>query len=462
MVARSPDSIERRNLAAAVYASVGKTDEARAQLEAILKLQPANVGAQISLGRLDRMAGKLDDAAQRFESVLKADPKNMVAQLGMSAVATGRKDPAEAERWLLKARDDHPQSAEARLALAQYYLAKRDFGEARKAAEEAVKLVPEDAGAANALGLAQLGAGDSGAALESFTRAARLAPRAYGYSLNKVRAYVQRNEVGPALDTVDAVLKDAPGFVPALALGASAALQFGEVERAAGYIERLRLAAPGAPIVPRLEGDLAMAQKRYKDAVADYARAADLAADTTLTVAQFEAARQAGLANPQKVLESWLVQHPTDVAARVALAEYFSASGAADRAITEYEEALKLSAGNPVLLNNLAVLYQQKGDPRALETAERAYSAAPKVAAIQDTYGWILVGSGQVDEGLKALRASARALAGVPEAQYHLGAALAKKGEVAEARRVLEAVVAGPAPESVKADARAVLATLKN
>ena len=73
-----------------------------------------------------------------------------------------------------------------------------------------------------------------------------------------------------------------------------------------------------------------------------------------------------------------------------------------------------------------------------------------------------MVGAGRVDEGLKLLRSSATALAGVPEAQYHLGAALAKKGEVVEARRLLEAVVAGAAPESVKADARAVLATLDN
>jgi putative PEP-CTERM system TPR-repeat lipoprotein len=462
MVERSPDSVEVRNLAGAVYAAVGKTDEARAQFEAILRLQPDDLGAQISLARLELAAGKPDAAAQRFENVLAKDPKNLIAQFGMSAVAAERKDRTEAERWLLKARDDHPQSVEARLALAQFYLGTRDFGEARKAAEEAVKLAPDDASAANALGLAALGAGDSGAALESFSRAVKLAPRAYGYALNKARAHVQRKEPAPALDVVDSVLKEAPGFVPALALGASIALQFSETEEAAGYVERLRLAAPGAPIVPRLEGDLAMAQKRYKDAVADYARAADAFADTALTLAQFEAARKAGLAGPQKVLESWLVQHPTDVAVRVALAEYFNGSGAADRAIAEYESALKLADGNPVLLNNLAVLYQQKGDPRALQLAERAYNAAPKVPAIQDTYGWILVNSGQVDEGLKLLRSSAKALAGVPEAQYHLGAALAKKGENAEARRILEGVLANPAPESVKTDARGVLATLKN
>lgn len=462
LVARNPDSVASHNLAGAVYAAVGRTDEAREQFEAIARINPDDAGAQVSLARLDLLAGKPDDAAQRFQKVLDKDGTNLVATLGMSAVSAAKQDAEGAERWLLKAREDHPQSLETRLALAQFYLGRRDFGEARKMAEEAVKLSPEDAAAANALGLAQLGAGDSAGALDSFSRAVRLAPRAYGYSLNKARAHVQRRESGPALDTVDAVLKESPGFVPALALGASISLQFGQVERAAGYIERLRLAAPQSPIVPRLEGDLAMAQKRYKDAVADYAKAADASADTALVVAQFNAARLAGLANPQKVIESWLVQQPQDVPARIALAEYLGTSGATDRAIAEYEGALKALPGNAILLNNLAVQYQKQGDARALATAEQAYSAAPNNPAIQDTYGWLLVETGSLDKGLQLLRSSAKAMANVPEAQFHLGAALAKKGETAEARRLLEQVVAGQATDDIKNEARRVLGTLKN
>lgn len=462
LVARNPDSVASLNLAGAVYAAVGRTDDARQQFEAITRINPDDAGAQVSLARLDLLAGKPDAAAQRFQKVLDKDGTNLIATLGMSAASAAKQDAEGAERWLLKAREDHPQSLETRLALAQFYLGRRDFDEARKMAEEAVKLSPEDAAAANALGLAQLGAGDSAGALDSFSRAVRLAPRAYGYSLNKARAHVQRREPGPALDTVDAVLKESPGFVPALALGASMALQFGQVERAAGYIERLRLAAPQSPIVPRLEGDLAMAQKRYKDAVADYAKAADASSDTALVVAQFNAARLAGLANPQKVLESWLVQQPQDVPARIALAEYLGASGATERAIAEYEGALKALPGNAILLNNLAVQYQKQGDARALATAEQAYSAAPDNPAIQDTYGWLLVETGSLDKGLQLLRRSAKTLANVPEAQFHLGVALAKKGETAEARRLLEQVVAGPATDDIKNEARRVLGTLKN
>jgi len=462
MVAQDPDSIPRRNLAGAVHTAAGKLDLAREQFEAVARLKPEDEGAQVNLARLDLVAGNIDAAEQRFKTLLATNDKNLVATLGMSAIAGARKDGNEAERWLLKAQSDHPESVETRLIVAQFYLGSRDFGQASKASEEAVKLAPDNAAAHNALGLARLGTSDGSGALASFSKAAQLAPRAYGYSLNKARTYVLQREPDAALATVDAILKDAPGYVSALAVGAATALQFGKIEQAAGYIERLRLAAPTSPILPRLEGDLAMAQKRYKDAVADYARAATTSRDTSLTLAQYRAAKLAGAGDPRKPLEDWLAQNPQDVAARIALAEDLHASGATDRAIAEYEAAVKLSPGNAVVLNNLAVLYQKKGDPRALQTAERAHSAAPDTAAIQDTYGWVLVETGDVDKGLELLRKSARTLPDVAEVQYHLGAALAKKGEADEARRLLQKVVSGPAPDDIKAEARRVLATLED
>jgi len=460
LVKRSPESSASRILAGALYAALGRNELAREQFEEAARLAPGDVVPQVRLAQLDLAAGKPDDAAGRFQRVLDRDAKNLVASLGMSAVAMARRDVKDAERWLLKARADHPQSIDARLSLVQHYLARRDFGQAREAAREATRLAPDSAAVANGLGLAELGMGDSGAALGSFAKAARLEPAAYGYSLNMARAHMQRREAAAALDTVDAVLKSAPGLVPALGLGATIALQSGDVERAAGYIERLRLAAPGSPIQSRLDGDLAMAQKRYSDAVNEYARAADVAPDTALVMAQYRAATLAGRPSPHKVVEVWLAQHPQDVVARIALAEHYASGGERTRAIAAYEEGLKQGPNNPVLLNNLAYLYYRQGDPRALETAERAYAAAPNVAAIQDTYGWLLVEAGKLDDGLQLLRKSAQGLQDSPEAQYHFGVALARRGETAEARRVLEKVVAGSGPEDIKAEARRAMGAL--
>ena len=105
-------------------------------------------------------------------------------------------------------------------------------------------------------------------------------------------------------------------------------------------------------------------------------------------------------------------------------------------------------------LNNLAVLYQRVGDPKALETAKKAYEAAPKSAAIQDTYGWILFGDGQVDKAVEILAEAAKGLPGNSEVQYHYAAALAKKGETAAASDAMRKVDLEQVPEAQRADAK--------
>ena len=56
-----------------------------------------------------------------------------------------------------------------------------------------------------------------------------------------------------------------------------------------------------------------------------------------------------------------------------------------------FERMLGAQNANPVVLNNLAWLYHEAEDARALPTARRAYELAPEQPEIMDTYGWILL-----------------------------------------------------------------------
>ena len=86
---------------------------------------------------------------------------------------------------------------------------------------------------------------------------------------------------------------------------------------------------------------------------------------------------------------------------RFALAEWKQAQGDFKGAIKEYEALEAQVPGKPVIQNNLAWLYAETGDPRAESLAAKAHAGLPDDWAIADTYGWILVTGGKVEEGLK-------------------------------------------------------------
>jgi tetratricopeptide (TPR) repeat protein len=142
------------------------------------------------------------------------------------------------------------------------------------------------------------------------------------------------------------------------------------------------------------------------------------------------------------------------------LAEQRQQTGDLAGAMSLYERAVAAAPDNLMALNNLAGLYQLRKDPRALATAERALAVAPDNPAVMDTVGWLLVEQGELDKALPLLREAAKALPDLPEVQYHLGVALARQGDAAEAKRILQGVVASKASAEVLAAARTELAKI--
>jgi Flp pilus assembly protein TadD len=115
-----------------------------------------------------------------------------------------------------------------------------------------------------------------------------------------------------------------------------------------------------------------------------------------------------------------------------------------------------------VLLNNLANILLKQGDRKAVEYAERAHKLAPQDPRIGDTLGWALARNGQVDAGLRYLRDARLRDPNNAEVRYHLAAALALAGRREEARQELEQVFRSGATFDGVADARKLLAELKD
>jgi predicted Zn-dependent protease len=109
-------------------------------------------------------------------------------------------------------------------------------------------------------------------------------------------------------------------------------------------------------------------------------------------------------------------------------------------AASEYEKVLKAYPANVGTLNNLAWIYTEQRNPKALALAERAYKLAPQSPGVADTYAWALITNNQPKSALPILVKAVKAAPKVPAIQYHLAVAQARTGDRAGARTTLQAL----------------------
>lgn len=433
--------------AALTLSALGEADAARDLLTKLAADLPKSGAARLNLARVEARAGRLDAAEAALQEASKLDrsanPAHGLAQL---AALRGRDD--DAVRWLEQARTLDAKSADARMMLGRAYVARGELPKARQVVDELIALqpkVPEPKLLSAVIAVRQK---DVDRALRDAGEAVKLAPES-------AAAWIGNGEVleqaGRGEDA-RAAYRRAASLAPKSALPEAA---IARLELAAGRGDAALEAARRVQAQPgslaaglRLEGEVLMRLNRPADAVRSFDRLLTTEPSTGAAVAAYRARAAAGQANPQMPLQRWVDAHPADVAARAIMAEYWQRSAQPDRAIAEYEAALKQRPNDAVLLNNLAWLYHEKGDSRALDTARRAVAQAPRNAAVADTLGVILVAKNELDEAIPLLREAANGPAGTAEIQYHLADALRRKGNAAEARQVVERVLA-----DAKADA---------
>jgi Tfp pilus assembly protein PilF len=208
------------------------------------------------------------------------------------------------------------------------------------------------------------------------------------------------------------------------------------------------------------EGDVYVMGKRYADAITAYEDAQHIQATATRAVKLFKVRNVATAPTPERSLLAWLQRSPEDSQVRALLAGYYQSVGRAGEATAEYERMLAAGRIDPLSLNNLAWMLQQRGDARAITVARRAFEGAQHVPEVVDTYGWILVQTGKVADGTAVLE---RALAGAPDnadIQYHVAVAYAKSGQATRAAALLRQTLQDHQTFASREDAEQLVRTL--
>ena len=456
-VDEAPRDIALLNLAAAFLARQGDFVRARAVLGKATALDPANVPTLLTWARLEAADGNPAAAAKWLEKALAAEPGNVPAQLALAELAVRRGDLAAAKQRLEDMRSKDAAAIAPRLQLLRIFLRGNENSKAAEVTRELLVGARDRADVLNAVGSLYVEVNRYEEGLAHFRHATDIDGGNATYWMNTASAQLALDHRSAAREALQRALNERPDWVPAVAALTMLDLRDNRRDAAMNRVAALRKALPQDPAAMVLEGHLYMALQQYEPAAAAFAAAGKVQNDATIAIKTYVARKAGKLDAPLAPLEAWLKQSPDDLVVRNVLAQAYQQMGQTTSAIEQYRIVIARDEKNVAALNNLAWLYYEIKDPLALETARRAYALAPNVPAVADTYGWILVQTDNVAEGLAVLR---KAVAGGkvdPETEYHYAVALARAGERTQARERLAKLLAAQGEFASQSEARRLL-----
>lgn len=458
--AKMPGNPMPQNLIGAAH--LGKKDikKAREYFERALKTKPDFHPARMNLAQLDLREKNIDAAIKKFEWVVEKDPKHINAMLALATIAERQKRERDAQAWLRKAGEADSNAALPRVKLVEFYGRRREFQKAVAVARNLVQIAPGNPQALVALGRTETALGEHVSAVATFRKLTEMAPKsASAFSLLAGAQMAAKNDVAARKSLLKAISLD-DSVIPVHVALAKLEVRAGRTEeglKIAASLQKKHLDAAAGYVVA---GDIYMRIKNYDDAMKAYEVAQEKENTGAIVLRRFNAGRLAGQAAAAFARFQGWVDDKNSRPMRHVLASAYINAKRYDDAIRESERLFAKDEKNPILLNNLAWLYDQKGDERAVKMAERALEIAPKSPAVMDTLGWILVRRGNLDAGIRHLETASGLAPNQGDIAYHHAVALQKSGKVREARRKLKKLFGAGIKFSEFKNAKALLKDL--
>lgn len=445
MVKRDPANLTVLNFLGALKGASGDKNGARAAYNDVLAKDSDFTPAILNLVRLDVADKRFDDARRRLDTALKKrhDDAQVLFEYGQLEQRAGR--PEEAIRHLAKAGAVQRTNAAPTLALIDLHLSLRQNEQALTQAKQLSSKFTASLPVQLALARAFLVNGDMVNARSTLNGATRLAEFDAKSQATIARMQLAANNPDGASYSVYKALQGNPDDVSSLALAVQVEARRGDAAKADAALKTLVAKHPNAVETLRVSADLAMSRGQHAAAITGYRKLLAREESTGNAMAIVQAHMAAGESGKAAAfLETWVKSHPKDKLALKALAEAHYRAGQLAAARQTYQSVVKETPDDAVALNNYANLLAELNDPAAQEVAERALKLSPNNAAYADTLGWILVGKGQIEPGLRYLREARLRSPDNPEIRFHLAYALSKNGRKEEAKDELSAALKVP------------------
>jgi putative PEP-CTERM system TPR-repeat lipoprotein len=451
-------------LAGIAQAAAGDRNAAAAAFERALEVEPGYPDAGNNLALLALLDGDVDAARGYFDEVLTANPGHLATLVRLARLEASAGNPEAARAVVERAVEANPDSVEARTILARLLLTQGEPQEALNTVrpvlgngEDRPALLLETAG------LAQLGLGQTGEAVRTFQDLARQFPDRPVAQFRLAQAYEAAGDMRGVRTALERALELDDSYLDAKIAYGRLQLSEDRLEAAARTVAELRELAADDDRVADLEARVLLAEDRPEEA-AEVLRAAvaeDPSPDMVRRLARTEwsiGERDAAVAT----MNEWIGGNPEDWAGRMVLADFMLTLEDLPAARDHYLAVLEAMPDNVVARNNVAWILSELGDlDAALEHAEAAYDAAGENPMVMDTLGMILLERGETDRAVALMADASAAAEGNPMIAAHYARSLAEAGRGDEAQAVLEEVLADETPFDGRAEAEALLDSLR-
>ena len=474
IVKSSPDYARARYRLGEISLQRGDQAAASAQVEELLKRNAKDSEALFLRARMRVAAGKLKEAIADLKTVLDVEPRSKLGLYFMSD-ALYRDGQYEQARSRAGELERHYQDfLPAKLLQIQIALDSGDAEGAKRTADDLLKRLREAAPSSDTspqlladvktnalllrgktalrLGGQQPSPQQVASARADFEEARATAPNSPLPYVNLADAAAAERKLDEAWQHLDRALAlDRTNFQALTALinlGAAT----GRLDQARARVEQLAAEQPGSAPLQYLLGqayrggnqqqppDAARAEAAFRRTLEldpDYVPAYSALAEIYFGTQQPDRA----IGEYKKITE----RRPDDFVAFRNIGMIEAGRNNLDAAADYYRRVLAIRPDEPIAANNLAAIYADHGKGNAEEAMRLGQDVVrrfPSEPGFADTLGWVYYRAGLYRDAVEQLQ---RAVAGAAKRggdnslyRWHLGAALAKKGDKAAARRELQ------------------------
>lgn len=456
-----PENPVPDNLLAVAYLATGDEKSARKFWVKALEIQPSFVAAATNLAKLEKNNKNFAGAARRYQQVLEHRPGNINALLGLVDLARIQHKKDEMQKWLKIALKENPDNIQYRLTFANYLFSQGELQRAEEIVNTLKTNYPDDLQVLRQSGLIQLAAGKSKVAVSIFDRLVNEHPGNAELHFLLAQSLLSAGSNDKARAQWERALKLNPAYFSAAAALVQLSLNEKRYDEALKIARKIESKYPERAIGYHLEGDVLRARNDQKNALAAYKKSFSIEPNSILAQKVFLAARVLRQqSSAYQSMLNWLAKNPQDFSSRMLLGMAYIEDGEGDLAIQVYEQLIEKQPDNALALNNLAWLYQNTGDVRAVDLAERALALASDHPDIIDTVGWIFFLNGQLERSVALLQQAVQKAPDNKVIRYHFAEALVKIGRKSEAREELNSLLSGDAEFSERDKAKKLLKSI--